>query len=151
MTSLDYGHMNLPAENGSKLRTLLFRDAYRLESPSEIVQWWERRRVPFNIVVGSTGLVSLTFLGVLGAIGPNANNQMIPPVIAVLFYGVLANVCYTSGWMVELALRPFLGAQTGTVGATLFRYGTAFSVGITALPIGLAIVEFTARMLTWMF
>jgi hypothetical protein len=151
MDSLEFRPVTLPSDGTSNLRSLLFRDSYRVESPSEIVQWWERRRIPFNIAVGATGLVSLTFLGVLGSIGPNAHNQMLPPVIAVFIYGAIANIAYTSGWVAELLLRPLLGPQTGTVGATLFRYGLAFSVGITALPIGLAVLEFGARMLEWIF
>lgn len=152
MQSLEPSPIRWPSETPSKLRQLLFRDSYRLEKPSEIVQWWERRRIPFNIAVGTSGLVSLTFLYGLGSIGPRFDHgDMGPPFLAVLAYGVAANIFYTGGWMAELMLRPFFGAQTGTVGATLFRYGTAFSVILTAMPIGLAVLDFGIRMLKWMF
>jgi hypothetical protein len=151
MDSLEFRPTTLPSDTTSNLRSLLFRDSYRVESPSEIIQWWERRRIPFNIAVGTTGLVSLTFLGVLGSIGPQANDQMLPPAIAVIVYAIGANLAYTGGWITELLLRPIFGPQTGTVGATIFRYGLAFSVGLTALPIGLSIVAFCARVLEWLF
>jgi hypothetical protein len=152
MDSLDARPLYLPSDSSSKLRQLLFRDSYRIESRSEIVGWWERRRLAYNAAVGTTGLVSLAFLHGLGAIGPRFDHGDIgPPLMAVVGYAVLANIFYTSGWIAELMLRPLLGRQTGTVGATLFRYGTAFSVTLTAMPIGIAFLDFGIRMIKWVF
>lgn len=136
----------------SALRRLLFRDSARLYPPEEVVHWWERRRLPFNVAVGATGLVSLSFIAVLGAIGPEAHTFQGPPLVGVLAYGAMANVAYTSGWVLELfLLRPLFGRRSGTVGAALLRYGLAFSVGITAIPIGLSVAEFGFRVLRWVF
>jgi hypothetical protein len=136
----------------SELRRLLFRDSPRLETPVEVVRWWEQRRLPFNVAVGATGLVSLSFIAGLGAIGPEAHAFQGPPLVGVLAYGAMANLAYTSGWMLELLmLRPLFGRRSGTVGATLFRYGLAFSMGISAIPIGLSFAEFGFRVLRWVF
>ena len=56
-------------------------------------------------------------------------------------YAVLANVMYTGGWAAELALRPLFGRRTPVVGATIFRYGLAFSLGLTVLPIPVAAID----------
>jgi hypothetical protein len=69
----------------------------------------------------------------------------------VLAYGALANVAYTSGWLLELLLlRPLFGRRSGTVGAALFRYGLAFSVGLSAIPIGVATVSLGVRVARWL-
>ena len=64
-----------------------------------------------------------------------------PPLLAVVVYAVIANCFFTCGWVAELMLRPVFGRRTGTVGATLFRYGLAFSVGITLIPAGLSALQ----------
>lgn len=134
----------------SAARRLLFRDSPGTQSPQDVVRWWERRRIAFNIAVGTTGLVSLSFIAVLGAIGPHAHGTFGPPLIGVILYGAVANLAYTSGWILELLLlRPLFGRRSGTVGATLFRYGLAFSVGISAIPAGVAVAGFGFRMLRW--
>ncbi|MBK6486799.1 MAG: hypothetical protein IPF98_08015 [Gemmatimonadetes bacterium] len=151
MNALDLFQDSTPApEPSSAARRLLFRDAAGNESAAEVVRWWERRRLPFNVAVGATGLVSLTSIAVLSAVGPFPHHVFGPPLVGVLAYGVIANVAYTSGWMLELlVLRPIFGHRTGTVGATLFRYGLAFSVGISAIPIGISAVDFGIRIVRW--
>lgn len=142
-------HAEVPSAP-SAARRLLFRDSLRSEAPGEVLQWWERRRLSFNLAVGATGLVSIGALRVLSALPPFAHDLSGPPLLAIVAYGVAANVAYTSGWILELALlRPLFGRHSGTVGATLFRYGLAFSVGLTAIPAVAAVVEFKLRLLRW--
>jgi len=151
MRSLDLFEDSLPdADAPSAARRLLFRDSAGSETPVQVVGWWERRRLPFNIAVGATGLASLSAIAVLSAIGPDAHRVIGPPLVAVLAYGVVANLAYTSGWLIELLLlRPLFGRRSGTVGAALFRYGLAFSVGLSAIPIGAAALGLTFRVLRW--
>lgn len=137
----------LSETDSSAARRLLFRDSYILESPSQIVKWWERRRLPFNVAVGATGLVSLTAMTIANAF-TRGDFFPGPPILAVLAYGIAANFFFTFGWVAELILRPVFGVRTGTVGATLFRYGLAFSIGITLLPTGVAAVGVLARLLS---
>ena len=151
MTGIDLFQDSLDAPAPpSAARRLLFRDSTGSEKPGDVIQWWERRRLPFNIAVGAAGLVSLSSIAVLGAIGPDPHGTIGPPLVAVFVYGAVANVAYTSGWVLELLLlRPLFGRRSGTVGATLFRYGLAFSVGISAIPAGLAVAEYGFRVLRW--
>jgi hypothetical protein len=116
------------------LQKVLFEPSL-VRSPLRVVQWWESRRLFYNMVVGGTGLVSGAWLYLIdslfrGHLGP------IPwePVVA---FGVLANVCYTSGWMVENLVERWLQRPVYGLGPALFRYGLAFSVGLTLLPAGL--------------
>ncbi len=116
----------------SAARRFLFRDAYALESRSQVIGWWEKRRLAYNIAVGVAGLLTLATMA--GATVVTRGSFGFPPLVAVIVYGGVANFAYTGGWVAELLLRPVFGHQTGTVGATLFRYGLAFSVGLTLLP-----------------
>ncbi len=137
--------IGVPVESFT-LRHFLFREANTFESVGDVIRWWETRRLGYNIIVGAVGIVSLTVMIVLGAIGPHAHKLMTPP-LAIVAYGVLANVFYTLGWVTELALfRPLFGRKAPVVGATLFRYGLAFAVGMTLLPNIVSLIELAARM-----
>jgi len=131
----------------SAARRLLFRDSYSIESPSQIITWWEKRRLPFNIAVGATGLFSLVGMAMANSL---ARGEFFagPPLLAIFACGVAANMLYTSGWFIELLLRPVFVQRTGTVGAALFRYGLAFSVGLTLLPAGLSAVSVVAQLVS---
>ena len=134
----------------SAARRLLFRDSHAVETPSQVVKWWESRRLPYNIAVGTTGLVSLTAMAIATLVS-RGEFFAGPPLLAVIAYGVLANFLFTFGWVTELMLRPVFGRQSGTVGATIFRYGLAFSVGITLLPAGLSLVGLMVRLAQSLF
>ena len=129
------------------LRRFFFREASLAESPGDVVGWWEKRRLAFNAAVGVTGLGTLVAINALSLIGPSAHT-VIPPAIAILVYGGLANVMYTGGWVAELLLRPLFGRKTPVVGAAMFRYGFAFSIGVTLLPIVVAGIDLTLRILS---
>ncbi len=55
-------------------------------------------------------------------------------IIAVVAYGMLANVCYTGGWLAELLVRKLWGAQAESFGEISFALGVAFSVLLTLVP-----------------
>ncbi len=106
-----------------------------LRSPLRVVQWWESRRLFYNLVVGGTGLVSAGWLMVIDSLFRGHFSPI--PWQPIVIFGVLANVCYTSGWMVENLAERWLGRPVYGLGPALFRYGLAFSVGLTLLPAGL--------------
>ena len=139
----------MPANASSGLRQLLFRDEL-LTSPGQVIRWWERRRLVFNAAVGATGVVTIGVIAALSAIGPHTGGMDGPPPIFILIYGVAANILYTGGWIAELLLRPIFGLSSGTVGATLFRYGFFFAAALTALPIPIAVVSLVGRIAEWL-
>jgi hypothetical protein len=144
-------HDDLPAlrdieEESSAVRRFFFRDASLTTAPAESVTWWEKRRLPYNLAVGAAGVSTLVTLNVLQLIGPDGQ-PFVPPLPAIVAYGLLANVMYTGGWIAELLVRPLFGRKTPVVGATLFRYGFAFSVGLTLLPITIGFLDLVVRVL----
>jgi hypothetical protein len=71
----------------------------------------------------------------------------ISAVLAVIAYGVGANVCYTGGWISEALVRKVWQERTGAFGQITFTLGLVFSVLITLAPAAFFSVLLTARLL----
>ena len=123
----------------------LFSPLYAPESAWTVVRWWERRRLFYNIVVGTAGLLTaaIAHLGARLAPGPTG-----PPLAFMLVYGLAANLCYSLGAPIDLVLRRTLQGEAGPVAQALFRYGLAFSIGLTLLPIPLLFLSTIIRLFT---
>ena len=121
-----------------QLQKLLFEPAL-VRSPLRVVQWWESRRLSYNLIVGGTGVVTLVYVNALevllgqGLLTP-LTGAGAGPLVLVATYGVLANVCYTMGWVTETIVERWIKRPVYGLGPALFRYGLVFSVGLTLLP-----------------
>jgi uncharacterized membrane protein len=118
-------------------------------SPLTLLGWWERRRPAYNLIVGTTGLLTVAVVDVISALTPGETPSV--PLLAVIVYGIAANVCYTLGFAIELLLERLWGSQVAPVGPVLFRQGLLFSVGVTLLPIGLAWIAWLTKVLQYLF
>ncbi len=136
-------------------RHRLFRRPEPFTSPGQLILWWELRRIPYNLIVGFTGVVTC-ISSVLLIVLPEAaaqhkavsEVQLGSPflgVISILVYGVAANVCYTAGWSTELLVKLVWGDRAKAYGEIVFTLGLLFSVGLTLLPLlvvlGLMVVK----------
>jgi hypothetical protein len=109
-----------------------------------LLRWWESRRPFYNLVVGGTGLITLSGMFVLsGGQFDVFSRAALTPVLA---YAVAANACYSFGWTVEVLARFIWGDEAPRMGPLLFRQGLIFSVGVTLLPL-LAAFLYTALRL----
>ena len=63
-------------------------------------------------------------------------------IVGPVFYAIMANVCYTFGWIVDLA------AFRGGPRRGLFRAGFIFSLSVTALPGVWAVIAFLITLYT---
>lgn len=99
-------------------------------SAGSILKWWESRRIPYNLIVGGAGLVTLgvfrVFTWVIG--------EGFVPWQPIVVFGALANICYLLGPTVEIAVDKIWGRKVLPVGPALYRMGLTFSVGLTLLP-----------------
>lgn len=127
------------------LRSRLFTGPEAQPSASQIIGWWEARRLAYNLVVGLTGLLSILLVFVIAVVAEHVTGEPVglpdPPLLAivgVVAYGVMANVCYTGGWVAELAVRRLWGPAAGAFGEIAFALGAAFSVVLTLSPVVLA-------------
>jgi hypothetical protein len=120
----------------------------------EIFCWWELRRLPYNLIVGSVGVLSSGVILVLAAIASEIFNEPLglpdPPILAVfgvIAYGIAANVCYTGGWLTEWVVRKVWRERAGVFGEISFVLGVVFSVLLTLVPAGLALLALVLRLL----
>jgi len=111
-----------------------------------ILAWWERRRRPYNLAVGSAGLVTLAF-----GVGqawlpwglPFALGGVVLPAAA---FGLMANVCYLLGPVAEIAIDRLWGRTVLPIGPTLYRIGLTFSIGLALFPILIMMIGWVARI-----
>jgi hypothetical protein len=112
---------------------------------TQIVRWWEERRLHFNAYVGVVGVISWFLVLIAGSAAVKPGDDFEEP-LAMLFgpgiYAIVANVCYTSGWIVDtLAFqgRPRVG---------LYKAGVGGFVVLTALPGLWAVVAWLMTLIT---
>jgi hypothetical protein len=120
--------------NDTAITRLFFPAPVRHSGMLSTLLWWERRRPAFNAVVGGAGLVTLTAFTLASFWSPSGMSigNMLP---GVLIFAVLANVCYTSGWVLESLMRIVWKDRAPLAGPLLFRQGVIFSVGVTLLTL----------------
>jgi hypothetical protein len=107
----------------------------------EVVWWWERRRIVFNVAVLAAGIVSGFSVLLIGSrFVPSGEDVIEPPAIfaGVAAYAFLANACYCLGWVTELLWSGGDTSRTAQLRGRVFRVGIWFSVGVTLLPAVLA-------------
>jgi len=114
------------------------------------VGWWERRRPMYNLAVGGAGLVSLAAMSLFSVLPPYPVPPGVP-LFGVLVYGVLANGFFTLGPLADLLIRWRWGHQYAAVGPVMLRYGFAFGVGLTLLPVPLTALWWVMRVVRLLF
>lgn len=126
------------------LGNFLFPTVLARRTAMERLRWWESRRLAYNAIVGSTGIVALGTMYIASVLPPQMPMHF-PPAI-ILVYALAANLCYSLGWGLEMVARAVWGEQAPELGPALFRQGLAFSVGLTALPMLLAGFSWVGRL-----
>ncbi len=119
----------------------LFQRTESLETPWQIISWWEKRRAAYNLIVGAVGLLTCLLTACIAFYFERNFGEAIglpdPPIFALLgiiFYGVTANVCYTSSWLFELIAKLVWKERARHFGEITFTLGIIFSALITFLP-----------------
>ena len=127
------------------LTRLFFDTVYFPRSTWEVVRWWEARRPVYNLAVGAAGVVTLATVALAGLLPPLDGAVAIAAV-----YGLLANVFYSAGPVIDLLARRVGGPDYAPIGPTLFRYGFVFAIGLTLFPMVLAVLWTTVRLVIWL-
>lgn len=128
------------------LTRFFFRAPYSLPRTGEILRWWESRRLGYNLAVGAAGLVSLTTVALAEFLPPISRLPTFPLGLVVI-YGILANVCYSVGPMADMVICRKWGRDYAALGPAIFRYGFVFAVGLTLLPVPMAVVSYLAKLI----
>jgi hypothetical protein len=98
-----------------------------------IVLWWELRRIAFNLLVGFVGFISLSLFIYIALKHPK-DFQDGPEPFSVFIFAVMANVCYTGGWIWELAARFLWKEKAIYFGPIMFSLGLIFSMLAALAP-----------------
>lgn len=118
-----------------------------------VIQWWESRRLAFNLMVGAAGCATVALTTLMLWLPGNFGGGRLPLELLLggpVLYGFLANVCYCLGPITELAMYRLWGAEAPRAGPALFRQGLIFSVGLTLFPIVLVGLATMVRFLAWL-
>ena len=115
----------------------------------QIVGWWELRRIFFNLIVGCTGIASLIICALCDFLyikffRTDFMQSWDSPLISILLYGIVANICYTSGWFSEILARYIWKSKADHFGEFCFTFGLIISLVLTLLPAVIWIVIFIA-------
>lgn len=128
----------------SAITQFFFRAPYPSPTTWSVFRWWESRRLAYNLSVGGAGLLSLAAMAGFMVLPPHSRAPMIPWG-GVLVYAVLANLFFTAGPVVDALICRRWGPNFAPVGPALFRYGYAFAVGLTLLPIPISLIGWLLR------
>jgi hypothetical protein len=110
-------------------------------SRSEVIKWWELRRIPYNLVLLVIGAVALYgAVWVLSGTRPPLTLDAWPIAIPCFIYGFIANIFYTCGWVVELWGRATDAVAARRRAVLTFRAGFALSCVLTTLPFWVALL-----------
>lgn len=148
LTRFDTGDDAIEPPVGERVRSLvdfLYPAPAKRDVPS-ILGWWEKRRLPYNLMVGSAGLVSTGVVLFFAAIPPFGSAPSAEIVIPIVVFGIMANVCYTLGSVVEILVHKIWGRDVLPVGPSLYRIGLTFSVGLALFPALLIVIIWVVRV-----
>jgi len=93
-----------------------------------VLRWWEKKRVWYNLAVGIVGLFGLVMF---------SSHFYLEDLIGILIYGIIANVFYSLGILVELFDFYYFNGKLRIHRARylLFIFGTLISCLITFIQI----------------
>jgi hypothetical protein len=80
-----------------------------------IVAWWEKRRIHYNLVLLIVGIWSTyTYWSLFDQYAKDPSDDGIFPGLMPIVFGIMANIFYTSGWIIE-GWRSQGPSATGTI------------------------------------
>ena len=124
--------------------SLLCRRDNPITSAWQAIGWWEARRIPFNLIVGSAGILSCIVVTlvklerhILFGLGFRQGDDPIFILFVILVYVAAANVFYTGGWLFELIVRNLWPNQADRFSTLTFSLGLIFAAFLTLVPASL--------------
>jgi hypothetical protein len=103
-----------------------------------VVAWWEARRLPFNVIVGTYGVLCLAvfFLAITSSGHLQPGEDAVEP-IALIAAPFVINLLYTLGWLVEIPARVYVPGLSPRFGPLLLKLGLGFGLFLITGPAAL--------------
>lgn len=146
--------MNLAAFAQKLLALPLFTRREEITGKAEIIKWWELRRIPFNIAVGITGVFTCVVILIVATVSSSTFGESLglpdPPGIAIfgiIGYCIVANLCFTCGWVVEILVRTIWQEKAGAFAQISFSLGLLFSILLTLVPAVFFVIVLAIRLI----
>jgi hypothetical protein len=99
-----------------------------------VILWWELRRILFNAILLVIGLAAV--IGGLSLIDlAYPDRDVGSPILGIILFGFVANLCYTLGWIVEIKGRQTDPASARSRGTRMFRWGMFSSSLLATFPL----------------
>jgi hypothetical protein len=105
-------------------------------TPREVIGWWERRRLYYNLIIIAWAAILICVLIAVGKerISWSAIASIL--VVYLLLFQLPANIFYTGGWIVDLIVKKALRLPSARFGPFALGLGIAasllFYLGIAA-------------------
>lgn len=112
----------------------------------DTIKWWELRRIPYTIVVAAVGVASFFVSNSIIERYAKTGDEFLNPasvLIGVPLAVVAANVCYTLGWIVEMARKNVTEEESRRFRMIAFYSGLAFSVLLMSSPVWVAFLHWS--------
>ena len=141
--TLNWG-LCLPLSHTIMHSSAVNHDIGEVMTSGQVIRWWEVRRVVYNAVLLVIGVA--TVFGTLWLIDKvNPDSDIGTPMLGILLYAFMANLCYTMGWIIELLGRQRDPVAARLLGQRIFRVGMVFSCLMTSLPFWFACAYFVGH------
>ncbi len=103
---------------------------------SNIIFWWEIRRIHYNIIMLFFGAVGFFFtLFMVSVFSPSFDFDFFIAIFAgIPMFAIGANILYTGGWVSEIIIRFLWKEKAEHFGPIMWTLGTAFSICVCFLP-----------------
>ena len=113
----------------------------------QTIQWWELRRIAYNIIIGGVGVFTVLLFLLSAYIGETYYNVPIglpdPPIfmiLGIIIFGTMANVCYTFGWIGELIIKSIQPKWSNLYASKILFWGVLFSIFVTLSPLIILVI-----------
>jgi hypothetical protein len=110
------------------------------------IKWWELRRIPYTIAVASVGFASFFVSNSIIELYAKTADEFLNPasvLIGVPLAVVVANICYTFGWIVEITRKKIIEKESRRFRTIAFYSGPAFSVLLMSAPVWVALLHWS--------
>jgi hypothetical protein len=135
--------------------TRFFRRDVASMTPWQVIRWWELRRIAYNLIVGLATVATISIMLFVAVICDKVMGEPIgmpDPRFAIrgaIIYAVMANVCFTGSWLVELLIVRAWGFRHQQFARVAFGLGLLVSVALTLLPAALTVVSAAVALVAY--
>jgi hypothetical protein len=113
----------------------------------EIIKWWEKRRLYYNLILFAAAFVSFIAFAIIDLLPPQRHADAVFAFAAIALV-ILSNLFYASGWMVELLARVILRRGLRRLGPVTFGAGLALSVIVVWIPTVINLYDWLYRLIS---